>query len=312
MTVEIVPYDPFWPQIFEKESAYLKESLGTSCLQVYHVGSTSIPGLMAKPIIDIIAAVKSKEGIIPKLKEAGYISRGELNIPGRLYFKKSTPMEIHLHVYEEGHGEIDLNLTFRNYLRTHPEAIAEYEALKRELISKPESHEKKGKHFTGYTLGKNAFIKNVLQKAGFKGLTVHQVTHVEEWNTYHRIRREQNFEPLKRVYDEHHPSMFAENSYNFILYKGTTIVSVILIEFLNDREAAIRSLATDGPMQRRGYGKYLVQFIEKWIKEQGCSIIHVHANLKAEGFYRALGYIEMPFDDVPTIQEVIDLGKILS
>lgn len=310
--IEVISYDSSWPQIFEKEASHLKDALGDNCLQVHHIGSTSVPDLIAKPVIDIISVVKSREGVIPKLEKAGYISRGELNLPGRLYFKKSVPMEIHLHVYEEGHGEIDLNLSFRNYLRAHPEAVSEYIALKRDLISKLESHEKTGKHFTGYTLGKNAFIKNILKKAGFKGLTVHQVTHTEEWKEYHRIRKEQIFDPRNITYDENHPSILADNTYHFILYVGTIIASVTTIEFLNESEAALRVVATDAPLQGKGYGSFFLKFLEKWIKEQGRSVIHVHANLRAEKFYRALGYAEMPFDDVSMCTDIIDLGKVIS
>ncbi len=311
MTIEITSYNPTWPQIFEEEAGRLKDALGDNCIQVHHVGSTSIPGLVAKPVIDIIVVVQSRGGVVPKFEGAGYISRGELNIPGRLYFKKSSPLDTHLHVYEEGHGEIDLNLTFRDYLRTHPKSVEEYASLKRDLIARPESHEKKGSHFVGYTLGKNAFIKSILEKAGFKGLTIHQVTHAEEWQEYHRIRREQICEPLGIVYDENHPSILSKDHYNFVLYAGTQIVTVAFVQFLNEEAAVLRSLATDPPFQKQGYAAQMIRFLEKWIKEHGRNIIHMHANRRAANFYRALGYVEMPFDDVSIEKDVIDLGKRL-
>ena len=83
------------------------------------------------------------------------------------------------------------------------------------------------------------------------------------------------------------------------------------VEFLNESGAAIRSLATDEPYKRNGYGTYMMKLLEKWIKSQGHNIIKIHANPNAEDFYRKLGYVEMEFDDVSISKETIDLGKIL-
>ncbi len=88
-------------------------------------------------------------------------------------------------------------------------------------------------------------------------------------------------------------------------------MSVTHIEFLNQMQAAIRSLATDEPYKRNGYGGYIMQLVEKWIKFQGRNIIKLHANPNAEKFYRKLGYTEIEFDDVSISKETIDLGKRL-
>jgi N-acetylglutamate synthase-like GNAT family acetyltransferase len=139
----------------------------------------------------------------------------------------------------------------------------------------------------------------------------HLCTHSKEWEVYHSIIREQIFAPINVAYDENHPSLTAENNFHFVLYKGTKIICVAHVEFLNQMQAAIRSLATDEPYKRNGYGGYMMKLLEKWIKSKGRNIIKLHANPNAEHFYGSIGFIDMEFDDVSISKETIDLGKIL-
>ena len=162
-----------------------------------------------------------------------------------------------------------------------------------------------------YWLGKEEFISSIDIKAGWDGIKLVIALTPLEWKEYHRIRREQIFVPINVVYDENHPILTAENNFHFVLYKGTKIVCVTHVEFLNEMQAAIRSLATDEPYKRNGYGTYMMKMLEKWIKSQGHNIIKIHANPNAEDFYRKLGYVEMEFDDFSISKETIDLGKIL-
>jgi GrpB-like predicted nucleotidyltransferase (UPF0157 family) len=133
------------------------------CVAVHHIGSTSVPGLAAKPKIDIIAVVHKGSAAIDPLEEAGFSYKGEWNIPFKYGFTQRTGTKINLHVYEEGHAEITLNLMFRDYLRNNPEGLQEYAALKKTLLlddsvlQKPE-----GSLFSGYTLGKDAFIRKMV------------------------------------------------------------------------------------------------------------------------------------------------------
>jgi GNAT superfamily N-acetyltransferase len=139
--------------------------------------------------------------------------------------------------------------------------------------------------------------------------------HNYEWEEYHRIREKQLYIPYNMPYDRNHPSISANNNYHLVLYKGIKIVSVVQIELLNETEAALRNLATDDPYKKFGYGAYLVQIVERWVKLQERKVIKLHANLKAENFYRKLGYINMPFED-PQLHEffislTVNLGKVL-
>jgi len=309
--IEVVPYNPDWPLAFEAEAAKIKEALGDDCIEVHHIGSTSVPGLIAKPKIDIIAVVQNLDNATSVFESLGYQYRKEHEMPFRLYFTKKIATHINLHVYEELNPEIELNILFRDFLRNCQISCAKYAKLKRDLLSNKSAHEKNNSRSTGYNLGKNDFIKKIMNQPGFGGLCFRPCQHYLELQEYHRIRIEQIFAPINVDYDENHPSLTLDNHYHFVLYKGTKIVCVAHVEFLNKYESAIRSLATDEPHKKNGYGTYMMKMLEKWIKSQRHNIIKIHANPNAEKFYRKLGYDDIEFDDVSISEETIDLEKMI-
>jgi GrpB-like predicted nucleotidyltransferase (UPF0157 family) len=132
--IEVVPYNPDWPIWFENEAEAIKKVLGDNFIAIHHVGSTSVPGLSAKPRIDIIAVLVDPKKSIPALESIGYEYRGEWNIPFKFSFRKRGKLEVNLHVYEEGHPEIESNLLFRDYLRKNPKERGEYQSLKEPKI----------------------------------------------------------------------------------------------------------------------------------------------------------------------------------
>ena len=309
--IEVLPCNPDWPCQFEEEAAVIKKALQDNLIAIHHIGSTSSPGLAAKPIIDMIIVVQYPLWTISALETVGYLYRGEMGIPFRHYFNKKQGTTVHLHIYEEGNPEIELNILFRDYLRAHEKEHHEYAQLKEDLLTQEDSFVRKNGGFSGYTLGKDVFIKKILQRAGFNKLRLMHCTHDEEWEEYHRIREEQIFRGTSVIYDRQHPSLTAQSHHHFILYKGTTIVAVAHVEFLNMDEAALRSLATDDPYTKCGYASHMLNLLEKWIKRQGRRVIKIHAALSAEQFYRKLEYEAMTFDDLSISQDSIDLGKIL-
>ncbi|MEI6187153.1 MAG: bifunctional GrpB family protein/GNAT family N-acetyltransferase [Alphaproteobacteria bacterium] len=309
--IEVVQYNDDWPKMFEQEAASIKQALGNNCIEIHHVGSTSIPGLSAKPIIDIIAVTKVPENTIEPLKSLGFEYKGEYNIPMHFGFNKKEDTQVNLHVYEQGNPEIKLNILFRDYLRAHPEACQEYAELKNNLLSQKPSYEKNNRLVTGYNMGKDAFIRNILDKAGFNEIRMVRCAHYHDWEEYHRICEEQIFSPINVVYNRNHSNFNSENHYHYVLYKGTKIVSIAHIEFLNANEVAIRAFATDYPYKDHHYGSHMMEFLEKWIKYHGQNIIRVHARLSAEKFYRKLGYVEMDFNDLSLSKSFINLGKNL-
>jgi GrpB-like predicted nucleotidyltransferase (UPF0157 family)/GNAT superfamily N-acetyltransferase len=308
--IEVAPYNPEWPEIFETEATIIREALGDNCLEVHHIGSTAVPGLAAKPKIDIIAVVKNGKTTIELLEKAGFNYKGEWNIPFKYGFTKRERYKINLHVLEESHPEIEVNIIFRDHLRNNPSSVIEYSKIKISLLSNEESSKKSGL-FSGYTLGKDKFIRKVLEKEVYNGHRFLKVSHFHEWENYHLIQKKQIFDPINVMYDPNHPSITAEGHFHFVLYKGVKIVTAAHVEFLNDTEAALRSLATDAPYQNQGFGLIMMSLIEKWLKQQGKKAVKLHSRPGAESFYRQLGYEDCEFDD-PCIQEnYIDLGKLL-
>jgi GrpB-like predicted nucleotidyltransferase (UPF0157 family) len=134
MTILLVPHDPSWAKCFQAEQAAILAACGSSISAVHHVGSTSIPSITAKPIIDILAILSERrDGLtcIKSLERLGYEYRGANGIEGRLYFKK--PQAFHIHMYPADHPDTGRLLRFRDYLRSHPAEAARYQTLKLKL-----------------------------------------------------------------------------------------------------------------------------------------------------------------------------------
>ena len=186
--VQIQPYDPKWSEKFKEIACDLKNALGGLCREVHHVGSTSIPGLAAKEDLDIVCVVTGLQDSVALLEFIGYVFKGEFNIPMRFFFSHNNEhRKINLHVVEEDHPFLELQLKFRDYLRMHPEDRMAYQNLKLTLIQDPKNFEKKEGRFVNYTLRKNEFIKEVLRKSGFDRVMVNFCMHDAEWDAYHRL-----------------------------------------------------------------------------------------------------------------------------
>ena len=129
--IVIADYDPAWPERFAAERERIAAALDERALRIEHFGSTSVPGLAAKPIVDILVEVASVEEV--DLEPAGYVLR--VREEGHRMFR--TPeRDVHVHVWPAGSPSIATNLAFRDRLRASPEDRAVYEALKRELASR--------------------------------------------------------------------------------------------------------------------------------------------------------------------------------
>jgi GrpB-like predicted nucleotidyltransferase (UPF0157 family) len=133
-------YSPAWPAAFAAEAERLGSLLGDTLVAIHHIGSTSIPGLAAKPIIDLLPLVRAIveiEALTPKLEAAGYKAWGEYGLPGRRYFTKDCgAYRTHnIHIYAATDPEVDRHLAFPAYLRAHPDLCREYEAQKREAYA---------------------------------------------------------------------------------------------------------------------------------------------------------------------------------
>ena len=156
--IEIAPYDPAWRELFEIERQLISEALGAIALDVHHIGSTSVPGLAAKPIIDIILEVSSLEDLDQResaLASLGYESKGEYGIERRRFFPKGGGERTHhIHAFKAGDPHVVRHLAFRDYLRAHPAISREYEALKTRVAASCNND------IDTYCDGKDSFIKD--------------------------------------------------------------------------------------------------------------------------------------------------------
>ena len=158
MEVQVVPYDPSWPSRYRREAALLREALGDCLVEIHHIGSTSVPGLWAKPIIDIlpvVTAVEEADRRRAALEALGYEYLGEFGIPGRRYLHKGGEHRTHqVHLFDrESRDEIRRHLAVPAYLRCHPDAARDYAQLKRRLARCFP------RDIDGYCDGKDAFVK---------------------------------------------------------------------------------------------------------------------------------------------------------
>jgi GrpB-like predicted nucleotidyltransferase (UPF0157 family) len=133
--VQVVPYDEDWPKLFEAEASQIRAALGGRLRVIEHVGSTAVPGLPAKPVIDVAISVESLDDLdLDALESLGYtyVPKFEEELPNRRYFTRG---DYHLHVYEQEHDEFMDYVRFRDYLRTHPEDARAYGDLKLTLAA---------------------------------------------------------------------------------------------------------------------------------------------------------------------------------
>jgi GrpB-like predicted nucleotidyltransferase (UPF0157 family) len=173
--VELVPHNPEWEKLANQEVRNIQDCLSIPIIGIYHIGSTSVPDIKAKPILDFVMEVKDIEKLIQeahKLEGIGYVSRGEYGIPGRQFFTKDTNGERthHLHVFQQGHPDIERHLVFRDYLRANPEAAREYEILKEQLAERfPDQSNKYTEAKSNFILSMDEVARYWLEQKGFKG-----------------------------------------------------------------------------------------------------------------------------------------------
>jgi GrpB-like predicted nucleotidyltransferase (UPF0157 family) len=157
--IVVVKYDPTWKLEFEAEAKRIALALGDLVVDLHHIGSTAIPGIFAKPIIDVLLEVDHIDELDERtsdMEELGYEAKGEFGIPGRRYFRKndvSGERTHQVHAFEVESLEIKRHLAFRDYMIAHPEVAQMYSELKLRLARKyPNDIE-------GYMDGKDSFIK---------------------------------------------------------------------------------------------------------------------------------------------------------
>lgn len=156
-------YNEQWIQLFMEEAEKLNFIFKNEIIDIYHIGSTSVPGLKSKPIIDILPVVKDihhVDNFNLEMQKIGYVAKGENGITQRRYFQKGGDNRTHhVHFYQIGSGEITRHLAFRDYLISHPDEMKLYGDLKERLAQQFPNNMK------SYIAGKDYFAKELERKA---------------------------------------------------------------------------------------------------------------------------------------------------
>jgi GrpB-like predicted nucleotidyltransferase (UPF0157 family) len=164
--VELVPHNPDWSHQADEEAKRILAGLSIPVIGIYHIGSTSVAGIKAKPILDFVIEVEDLQDVIravPEFEAVGYVNKGEYGIPGRQFFTRDINGDRthHLHVFQTGHPDIERHTIFRDYLRANPDAAREYEILKEKLAKRFP------KQSSNYTAAKSDFILSMDEVARY-------------------------------------------------------------------------------------------------------------------------------------------------
>ena len=160
--VVLVEYDPEWPNWFEQAAEQIRGALGDAALEIHHVGSTSVPGLMAKPIIDInlvVADTTDEDAYVPKLEAAGYVLRVREPDWFEHRMLRGYDPSVNLHVFPPECSEVERMLVFRDWLRANDADRELYARTKRELASQ------EWKYVQNYADAKAAVVEQILKRA---------------------------------------------------------------------------------------------------------------------------------------------------
>lgn len=292
--IVVVPYDTEWPKLFAKEAILIKQALGENCIEIHHIGSTAIPGLAAKPVIDMIPVVQDIEQVDSanaNMLELGFEAKGEYGIPFRRYFQKGANNRTHqAHVFEAGNPEIERHLKFRDWMREHSSDREAYAQLK-QALAKQHPHD-----IDSYCLGKDALIAKIDKKTGAKGLRMAHALTTREWEAVRNFRQ-LCFLEKTGLSDTYTWTFEDPNHIHLILYQGSEIIGYTHIQICPNKRAVMRIIFINELNRNHKFGRQFLSLCEKWLKSKGYKSLHVKASPSAIQFYSLNGYIDMPFDE---------------
>ena len=175
MTIVVLDYDPAWPRLFEVLRRPIAAALSDVAIAIEHVGSTAVPGLAAKPIVDLDVVVPPHHvaTAIARLAALGYEHKGDLGVPGREALRHPPHLpRHHLYVCAAGNLALANHLAVRDRLRSDPALASAYGELKRQLAARFADDVDR------YVAGKTAFMLDVLRQAGFRAHDIAQIEHL--------------------------------------------------------------------------------------------------------------------------------------
>lgn len=307
--IEVVPNSSEWSTMFASEAELIRQAFGNNCIAIHHIGSTSVPGLSAKPIIDILPVVRDIQEVdraTKAMESLGYEAKGEYGIAFRRYFQKGRNARTHnVHVYQEGDPEISRYLKFRDWMRSHPDDAENYAKLKEGLAAKfPED-------ILQYCNGKDAFVASIDAKDGFDGWRIVKALTDREWSAVRNLRQQYFFKSKEDPYTwtfEH------KDHVHFVFYKNAEIIGYAHLQLWQGHRAALRIIVIDERYRNLGLGSQFLKLCERWLDHQGFKTLLVQSSQKAYKFYCNHGYVQMPFNDpdgYETDSQDIEIGKSL-
>lgn len=309
INIEVTPYNPIWPKMFELEAELIRQVLTDNCIIIHHIGSTAVSGLNAKPIIDILPVVKNileVDKVTEAMEGLGYEAKGEYGIAFRRYFPKGKDIRTHqVHIYEEGDPEIDRYLKFRDWMRSHKDDAQAYANLKIELAAKfPQD-------ILQYCNGKDAFVANIDIRDGFEGWRMVQALTDREWLAVRDLRQKYFFKSNEDPYTWtfKHPDHI-----HFVFYKNTDIIGYAHLQLWPESRAALRIIVIEECSRNRGFGGQFLRLCERWLRHKSVKTLHIQSSPSAYPFYLHHEYVKMPFNDpdgYKTDPQDIEIGKFL-
>lgn len=161
--VVLAPYDVAWADQFQQLAEQMKAACGDRLAAIHHIGSTSVPGLAAKPLIDMLPELHRHDDgadLAPLLVPLGFVYFGAYGIDGRHFFRRKGDVDVNVHMFETGHIEIERHVVFRDALRANAKLLAAYQSLKQELAARFPND------VDSYACSKSDFIEGVLSELG--------------------------------------------------------------------------------------------------------------------------------------------------
>lgn len=284
--VKVLPYQSRWADDFQEIARQLKTILGDELIECFHVGSTSIQDLPAKPIIDVIPIVKDVRKIDAyntAFEQINLRPMGEYGIPFRRYFKRQgLPFATNVHIYEQDNIEVKRLLLFRDYLRKHEDKKVEYARLKEELAQSFPND------IYNYCMGKTSFIEQIDNAAGFKGFRMVEALSEEEKNNFVEIA--QRFIALSESdIKEIKGSFQSKSHYCFVLRDKFDIVGAAKIK-LRFSEAVIEIFGVLAIDNHYTSAENFLKILEKWAIYQEKKDLIVKSSNQNAALFLNLGF----------------------
>ncbi len=237
--IVVTNYNPLWTKKFEKEALLIKEMIADNCIAICHIGSTSVPGLAAKPIIDIMVVVRSLERVdtvAEKFSDIGYEYLGEFGITGRRYLRKGGDERTHqIHIFQaDDWNNIGRHLAFRDYMRTHEKERDEYAKLKKDLAQKFPYD------IDGYCDGKEDFVREMEERA----LAQYDGTWDKLYIAARKVQNERKLSPMMEAGSVSAALLSSKGN----IYTGVCIDTACSLGMCAERNA-IASMITNGESQ---------------------------------------------------------------